>query len=226
MANTNFNPITLLNKRFSEESPMQVNMDQSQEIRQTLVQELAGMRHVIVEQPYGRDAEGRVICSLYIDFPNPRTYHRFALRTNEEGFVTILYPGKREKRVSSWKEVVALADDCQEIAEIRYAAANKRSKVRDLKEKTIVAQIKKLAQEENFTFCFTTNTRKVKVYIRLDSVENLMVSIPYNKFQETVPLLRNAVLTMREMHQQGIRFGLSQTSPVGRYSKEQWITPE
>jgi len=228
MASQRFNAQRLLKKHFSGHSPMQVKMDPQETITQSLQQELEGMRYVSVRKRsrYHHTAEDdNYVCSLFVQFPNGYSPNSFILELNEQGELKIVYEDN-EKLISALDEVIALANDCQEIAEHRHTAVHKRKKILELKDKTILARVKKLAKEERFTFCVITNTRKVKVYIKLDDIENFMVSIPYNQFQEAVPRIRTAILTLRDLHQQGIRFRLSQTSPIDRYNRAQWITPE
>jgi len=228
MAERRFSTAKLLKQHFPGESPMQVDLAEREQLKNNLRQKLAGMRYVTIQSPHRyryHENEERAVCDLAIDFPNRYSSYRFKLNVNEQSVLTITY-GETEKIISTVDEIVAFAQDCQEIVEQRYIKATKKEKIRELKEKTILAKVKQLAREERFSFYTEPGRAKFKLYIRMDNDQTLTITIPYKEFQKSVSLIRTAILTLRELHQHNVRFRSSDKSPFGRWDQESWITPE
>lgn len=88
----------------------------------------------------------------------------------------------------------------------RRAQSAKRDKLRNLKEQAIVAQVRNIAKEDGFDFNTSTDTVKLKLYIRLSDRECIEIFVPFNKFQEILPKLRTSISLARELYISGIKF--------------------
>lgn len=229
--NTQTNTIrTLLRTHFTGASPLRVADHERAVLSEAIQQRLAGLSYVCHSgDTYWRSAAEKqnFVCSLWINLPKGRVWSDFSvtLKCNQAGQLTLSY--EREKvLVASVEEVVAFARACQEIAEQQHGKKKKREKVRDLQVQAILAQVKKLAREEQFAFYTRTRSLKIELYIKLSDQEHVKLTIPFGKFQEAAPLVREAVLKLRQLHQTGIRFRLGQHLPFGRYDRDEWIAPE
>lgn len=88
----------------------------------------------------------------------------------------------------------------------------KRSKVRDLKYRSIETQIDAMAQRLQFDYCVTESSMKAVVEIRLDDAYALTVNIPMNRIQACVDELETLIRSVRELYRQKARIKVGQTS--------------
>ncbi|MEZ4728531.1 MAG: hypothetical protein R3E79_15465 [Caldilineaceae bacterium] len=232
MARQSVNKPQLTRTYFSGKSPIQVARDERAVLAQRLGEQLAALNHIKLEtHPYHRSEEerNRYLCAFRLDLPNGRPWSlanlRFTLKLDAQGQLLIT-DGKKEALVSSLAEVVAFARRYQELAEQYHAQASQRQKVRDLKTKAILAQVKKLAKEERFSYYAEPQTRKLDLHIKLAGKKYLTLTIPFAQFQEVVPLIRNAITTLRELSEHQIRFVVSEGSPFYNAYRGVWTTPE
>lgn len=217
---------------FSGKSPIQVADSERTALAQRLGEQLAAFNHIKLEtHPYHRSEEERqrYVTAFRLDLPNGRPWSlanlRITLKLNEQGQLLIT-DDKKEVLVSNLAEVVAFARRYQELAEQYHAQASQQQKVRDLKTKAILSQVKKLAREERFSFYAEPQTRKLDLHIKLAGKKYLTLTIPFAQFQEVVPLIRNAITTLRELSEHQIRFVVSEGSPFYNSYRGAWTTPE
>jgi hypothetical protein len=220
----------LLRTHFTGNAPLCVADHERAAVSETIRRRLAGLSYVAHDdKTYWRSAEEKqnFVCSLWINLPKGRVWSDFSvtLKCNQAGQLTLSY-ARETVLVGSVEEVVAFTRACQAIAEQRHGKTKKQEKVRDLKVQAILAQVKKLAREEQFAFYTRTRALKLELYIKLSDQEHVKLTIPFGKFQEAAPLVREAVLKLRELHQTGIRFRLGQRPPFGWYDRDEWIQPE
>lgn len=136
---------------------------------------------------------------------------------DDESRLTIHSYQFRESRHS------ALVSDLDEIKQFvrhvhdryarRHAAAQKREKVRQFKSKAIIAQVKKLAKEEQFDFATSGDTVKLKLYVRLSKQDLIEISVPFKQFEKMLPKLRETIQALRILYDEGLRFKIQ---PVTR----------
>jgi hypothetical protein len=98
----------------------------------------------------------------------------------------------------------------------------KVTKVRNLQTQAVQAQIRQLANEEQFAFNVTTTARLIQIAVRLDSNNQLTISVPFSEFENVLPQLRETVIHLRALHQRRIRFKTHQCP----YGGGRWIEPE
>lgn len=232
MARQSVNKPQLTRTYFAGKSPIQVARDERAALAQRLGEQLAPLNHIKLEtHPYHRSEEerNRYLGAFRLDLPNGRPWSlanlRFTLKLDAQGRLLIT-DDKKEALVSSLDEVVAFARRYQELAEQHHAQASQQQKVRDLKTKAILAQVKKLAKEERFAFYAVPQTRKLDLHIKLAGKKYLTLTIPFAQFQEVVPLIRNAITTLRELSEHQIRFVVSEGSPFYNSYRGAWTTPE
>lgn len=113
--------------------------------------------------------------------------------------------------------VVVLCDKARQLA----FQKQKREKIKTLKRQAIVAQLRQIAQEERFAFYVETTALLIRVGVRLDDNNQLVIAIPFGEFESILPRVREAVTSLRALHQHKIRF---KTTLIG-YRKE-WIMPD
>lgn len=122
--------------------------------------------------------------------------------------------------LSDMDEVVALARAFQQRVEQQQAKAAKRQKQRNLKTQAILAQVRKMAKEDQFDFATETDTVKLKLIIRLSDSDYFAVLIPFNKFKDVLPKLRTAIQALRETYESGVRF---KTHLKQSYRRSDWV---
>jgi hypothetical protein len=129
----------------------------------------------------------------------------------EQGLVLSVY-GER-KPVSDPQSIVALVRACQAALQRRRANDVKREKLRNLKSQAIVARIKSIAREDGFDFATQADRVKLKLYVRLGEREIMEILIPFKRFEEILPRLRETIADIRKLHADGIRFSIKQSEP-------------
>jgi len=122
--------------------------------------------------------------------------------------------------LSNIDEVVALARAFEQRVEQQQAKAAKREKQRNLKTQAILAQVRKMAKEDQFDFATETDTVKLKLIIRLSDSDDFAVMVPFNKFKEVLPKLRTSIQALRETYDSGVRF---KTNLKRGYRRSDWV---
>ena len=117
--------------------------------------------------------------------------------------------------------LVALVRALRELAQRAAFQQQKREKIKAIKRQAILAQLRQIAAEERFAFYLETTTLTIRVGVRLDDKNQLLLSIPFSQFETILPRVREAVVSLRALHQHKIRF---RTAQIGR--RTQWITPD
>jgi predicted transcriptional regulator len=103
--------------------------------------------------------------------------------------------------------VVALVQAFLQRVDRQKAQAAKRQKQKDLKVQAILAQVRKIAKEDQFDFATEVDSVKLKLIIRLsDKDDYFAILIPFNQFKEVLPKLRTAIQALRETYNSGVRF--------------------
>lgn len=219
----------LLREYFPGTWPLRVTAAEKDALVATLKQGLRGLSYVKVEEhAYVSEAQkAHFVCSFALEIPSQRSsfsYNRFTLRLNDQQELTIDAPGG-SAGVSSLEELLAFAEAAQARLQRQQVLSGKRQKVRDLKAQAILAQVKQLAKAEQLAFYTTSDTQKLKLYVKLSPQTCIELHIPFTKFQEVLPHLRATILALRELHARGIPFKL-QTLSSYRLAHTPWITPE
>ena len=88
----------------------------------------------------------------------------------------------------------------------RNSAKRRQEKIRTFKTGAIVAAVDQLAREESFEFAYRTDTQKLKLWVTLRHDAVLQIEVRYSKFQETLPKLRDIIISMRKLYDAGLRF--------------------
>lgn len=196
----------------------------------TITQRLAGLPGVRVDRHHYYASEkdrARFVCSIELHRPGEVSYFSrtsFQLLLNESSALTIQHAGYRRVTdaavVASLEQLVAFLMACLESLERQAGLATKRQKVRDLKAQAIIAQVRRLAREEQFDFYTKTDVLKLTLYVKIADDESLELQIAFKDFDKALPNLRSTIVALRALHQQGIHFKLSR-SP---YHKHRWIS--
>jgi hypothetical protein len=124
--------------------------------------------------------------------------------------------------VSDLDEIVQFMRHCKQRLERKRALHAKRGKVRALLAQAILAQVKKLAKEEQFDFMSESDAQKLKLYVRLSDEHAIELHIPFREFRQVLPQLRSAIVALRQLYQSGLRFHI-----VGRRAlpwRQTWVT--
>lgn len=216
----------LFNEHFTGEAPIRVSDAERKKLGETIQQRIKGLKNVSVSDRYylSEKEKKRLVCEFSISEPRRRYYRnhiRFKLILNEQGELTISHYAS-DAPVSHIDELLSLISACQERIERQHVLRKKRKKIREFKAQAIIAQVRNLAKEEKFDFCTDTDTVKLKLYVKVSEKECIELHIPFSKFQEILPELRAAILSIKELYGKGIKFKIRRTNSY-RYK---WITPD
>lgn len=220
----------LFREHFAAAQPWLVAHLDREALLATVTQRLAGLPGVRVDRHYYYASEqerARYVCSIELQRPGEVSYFSqtsLQLLLNEQGALTIQHTVYRRVTdtavVASLEQLVTFLMACLEALERQAGLATKRQKVRDLKAQAIVAQVKKLAREEQFDFYTKTDTLKLTLYVKIADDESLELQIAFKDFARALPNLRSIIVALRALHRQGIQFKLSR-SP---YHKHRWLS--
>lgn len=98
----------------------------------------------------------------------------------------------------------------------KLAREQKQKKLKDLKTRSIEAQVEMLAARLQFAYRFERKHTKVVLVVELDARQSLFVDIPLGKLQETLDRLESLIGQVRELYGEGLRFKIAQ-SPYGEF---------
>jgi hypothetical protein len=208
-----------------EEKPWKILHDEIVETKNAIKKRLLSINGVQLKQvSYGssrRDAENENdICTFSVKDDHYRSGYDFRLKLDEYNHLVIKYSYSGSAHVASIDELIAFIKVLQIRIDRKVTQKNKRKKVREFKAQAIVAQVKKLAKEDKFDFYTQTDTVKLTLFIRLSDKECMEIDIPFNRFQEILPELREIIAAVRSVHVKGVKFKLNSKS--GWYSSR-WI---
>jgi len=214
-------------EHFTGNSPIRISYGERENLREKIRQRISGIPNVkFSEKPYyfSEKQKDRYVCGFSVDDPDSRhSYYSsesFSLVLDEMGNLTIKQDYSEKALVSDLEEIVSFIAACKKRLERQKVLRSKRKKVRDFKAQAIVAQVRRLAKQEKFDFCTDTDNVKLKLFIKLSDTECIELQVPFSKFQEILPNLRAAVLSLREMTSTGIKFRLRGVSSY----HHKWIT--
>lgn len=217
---------------FKQKTPIKVELSDRQTLGEQINDRLAGLTYVSIEkQPYyiRTEEKERFVTSFAIEEPPNRYYSswnntRFRLLVNEQGQL-VIRDYYNTRLVSSLDELVNFVINCQERVDRRVAQNNKRQKIREFKTQAIIAQVKKIAQEERLAYHTETDTVKLKLYVKMSDKKFAKLDIPFKSFQEILPHLRATIQGLMTMHAQGINVTIKSMNAF-RWRPAQWVEPE
>jgi hypothetical protein len=220
----------LFREHFQAAQPWLLAHQQREALVATITQRIAGLPGVSMDRHHYYTSEqerARYVCSIELKRPGEVSYFdrtSFQLLLNEQGALTIQHAVYHRVTatavVASLEQLVGFLMTCLEVLERQAALATKRQKVRDLKAQAIVAQVKKLAREEQFDFYTKTDTVKLTLYVKIADDESLELQIAFKDFDKALPNLRSTIVALRALHKQGIKFKLSRS----HYHKYRWLS--
>lgn len=228
----------LLRDNIAGQDPLEVSPEQAQELTEDLVARIESPpavqrnddcfqhRHRFSSVPGSADQPpaNTLCCCVLLETSRDRWYghhtHLHLLRTPEQRLWVDLGRERSEAPVSDISEVVNLVQAFQKRVERQKAQAAKRQKQRDLKQQAILAQVRKIAKEDQFDFATDVDSVKLKLIIRLSDDDCITILIPFNKFKEVLPKLRTAIQALRETHSSGVRF---KTHMKQSYRRSAWV---
>ena len=116
--------------------------------------------------------------------------------------------GSKGVPLSGAAELLRLLGAIRERLLEQQRKAQKREKIRKLKERSIESQIDALAARRGFAYALQPMQLKVKLTVRLDDQNGLFVDIPYGRIQEVIADLEPLIEKVRELYRSGVRFKL------------------
>lgn len=218
-----------LREIFKETSPIQVEPDGLSALTEKVLDLLRGQQLVRLESNhYFREEEKRgLICQFSIEDPTKGPYqwnlNTFDVRLDENNQLIVTTHPHQVARVSDLCEISALVTACQDRMMRRKGQQSKDQKVKKLKNQAVIARVKELAVEEKFDFYTEANDRFLKLCVKISERECAELQIPYKNFEAVVPLVRDAIQTLRSFHQKGLRLGMRHLGPGWRYD---WVRHE
>ncbi len=201
-------------ENFTEAHPLQINPAERERVVAEIKTRLKNLTHISTQDRYyysSHHSRERFLLEFSLKEASPqrrrgfRAETCFRLELDEQNRVLIEHYGAKAM-ISDWDELLNFVSACQERVERKYAQELKRKKVRDFKARAVLAQVQQLAQDEQFEFSLETDTRKMKLFVKLHEKECIELHVPFHKFQEILPELRSTILSLRELHAKGIKF--------------------
>ncbi|HBQ99783.1 MULTISPECIES: hypothetical protein [unclassified Roseofilum] len=227
----------LLRENISGTKPLSVNLEQAKDLAEDLlarVEPLAGAERHNNCHHYHRfqrrssteqTPSNTLCCCILLEESSERWYrnhtHLHLFMSPEQQLWVELGGERSPAPVSDLSEMVALIQAFFQRVDRQKAQAAKRQKQKDLKVQAILAQVRKIAKEDQFDFATEVDTVKLKLIIRLsDNNDYFAILIPFNQFKEVLPKLRTAIQALRETYNSGVRF----TTRLKRgYGRSSWI---
>ncbi|NEQ66123.1 MAG: hypothetical protein F6K21_11580 [Symploca sp. SIO2D2] len=226
----------LLRENISGGEPLQVSPEQAQELAEDLVtrvESLAGVKRNDHCHHYHRYQGGSgtsnqptdsLCCCILLEESLERWYrnhtHLHLRRSPEEQLWVELDEKRSPVPISDINEVVALIQAFRQRVNQQQAQAAKRQKQKDLKVQAIIAQVRKIAKEDQFDFATEVDSVKLKLIIRLSDNDYFAILVPFNQFKTVLPKLRTAIRALRETYNSGVRF---KTHIKRGYRRSDWI---
>ncbi len=198
-------------KNFKGKNPLHIPDSERKKTGEMLMRRFKGLKHIGVDRHYyfRKEEKERMVCNFFVEEPSERYYSHlhteFVLLLNEQNELTIRHY-KDDALISDIEEIFRFISDCQEEVERLLAMAVRRKKVREFKAQAIIARVKQMAKEDQFDFYTETDTVKLKLYVRLSEHDCIELHIPFSKFQEVIPNVRETVSLIRKLHDKGINF--------------------
>ena len=228
----------LLRDNISGNDPLEASSNQAQELSERLlarVESLPGVqgnddcfhyRHRFPAVPGSSDQppSDTLCCCVLLEDSHNRWYrnhtHLHVLRSPDQQLWVDLGNQRSEAPISDIEEVIALVQGFQQRVEQQKVKAAKRQKQRDLKHQAILAQVRKIAKEDQFDFATNVDSVKLNLIVRLSEDDYFVILIPFSKFKEVLPKLRTAIQSLREAYNSGIRF---KTHMKRGYHRSDWV---
>ena len=201
----------------SDDEPLRVNLkDRANLVRQWNddFQDVEGV--AVSKNSFDRDSRSHTLCRFTIpdSHRGERYYrsHEVRIDHDDDGRVLIRVPVGRGQyetaTVHSLQQVDRFVRRVLDFYDRRAALERKRSKVRQLKTRAIEAKIRKMADEDGFEYRIRTDQQKVTLEIRMRASQILRLQIPYTRFEDTIPKVRQIIADLRELADSGLKFGL------------------
>lgn len=131
----------------------------------------------------------------------------FHLMLDDDRRLYIRYRGDLRAQVSRVQELASFAQECQRRYERQLALRQRREKVRGFKQAAMLAQLKKLASEEEFDFRVDFTVARVKLWIRSTDESNVIhIHFAPKRFQEILPQLPGMIRVLRETYAAGVSY--------------------
>jgi len=220
----------LLRESFGQQSPIEVDLRNRPALIQAWREKLERVEGVRVTQhPGDRDPRSHTLLRFTVQNPHQSLQYwrtdEVHLDVDERSRLRLWVGANRED------ETTVLVSDLAEIEKLvrqvlvryakRHAAEKKREKIRKFQSAAILAQVGKLAGEEKFDFATVADSHKVRLFVRLSRDRVFEIHIPFKRFDETLPKLRSAVTTLRQLDAEGLRFRIAATGRLPRGAE--WI---
>lgn len=224
----------LIRESFTGQTGIPINLNDRVGVMKEWTKKLERIDGIrITSHPGDRDSRSRCLIRFTIPNPSDQPYYwrsnELRLETDQEARLLINasdYPVDQQlvSPVANIDEIETFVRGVLARYASRNAKAEKREKIRQFKTKAILAQVKLLAKEEGFQYATMHDTQKLKLFIHLSGNHLIEFSIPFSKFQQTLPQLRDHLQTMRALYHDGLRFRVGTTKLLPH--RCEWTNPE
>lgn len=82
----------------------------------------------------------------------------------------------------------------------------KREKIHRLKERAVEVQVEELAERLKLAYNLESFRNKIKLTVRFDAQNGVIVDIPFNRMQESLESLEHLLISLQELYAAGLRF--------------------
>lgn len=222
----------LLRDHIKGQDPLQVSQTEALDFVKALipqVETLPGVtynpqchEHNRFHDPSAKPSETMCCCLLLQEVQerwyNDKTHLHFLNTPNQR--LHLKLHGHQSEPISNSEEVIAFLRAFHARVEQQKAQLAKRKKQRDLKLHAILAQVRKMAKEDQFDFATSADHVKLNLGVRLSEQDYFVIVIPFKQIKEVLPKLRPAIQALRETYNSGVRF---KTHLSQGHRLSQWI---
>lgn len=223
----------LFRETFSGDNPLRIEIKELSRISKQWQDSLSQIDGVhLTFHPGDRDSRARTLCRFTIVDPN---VDRHQYRSDE---VRLEYDEELRLRLAvrrtGAEEITTFVSDLDEIKSLirqvqsRYsrdeASRRKASRLRAFKTKAIHARVRQLATRQGFSFCFSSETKSIRLSILLSAKELIELSLPLDGYEKSLASLESTIDSLRLLHASGIR--VKSIRNEKRVKQMEWESPE
>lgn len=221
----------LLQKCFSGESPLEVDNTQVEPLGQQIRQSWDHINDEYVkidphrfrrtkDEIFHEVTAFRILAPVGMSFSHEES-DLVVVFDNDQ--LKIVYDNRFMAVVSSLDEIVALVEECQGYSERQHGEMVRQEKIRELKTQATLAYVKKLAEDEIFTFSVISEFYNIDLYVKFGFGKTLKLELPYDKYPDTLELIGPSIRTFYQLYEMEIDFSRGYRSENEVFK---WVTPE
>lgn len=205
--------------RLPSDTPVIVPRAQQQQHMKDLLQELTAAG--IQAHDAGRAQEPTLVVDID---PQRRLNHYYqhlylSFSKDEVRQIDANWSSAAGTPLSSVDQLKGILRKAEERIALEHARNLKRAKIRRLKERSIETQVEELARRLKFSYALEPMHTKLKLYVRINIQDTVVVDIPLKTLQESIDRLESLLASVRELAEVGLRFQMTRTAYVRNFKE-------